>query len=222
MSKLSVVILNYNKSSLIDRAIRSIENQIVTSNIKIEIIIVDDGSKDNPKQWLKKYKAHSLKKIFYFKNNKGVGYCSNYALKKTTGKYYVRIDSDDYISQFYLQICHDIMENNPNIGFIYSDLFRVDEFDNKIKIISRKENKNLLEYGAGILIRKKILSRIGNYDKKLKNCEDYDFMARVLKKKIKGFHLPTPYYRYFKSKFSLTGKKNRNKILDIMREKYGF
>ena len=56
MSKISVIILNYNKSRLIDRAIRSIENQIITPNINLEIIIVDDGSKDNPQKWLKKYK----------------------------------------------------------------------------------------------------------------------------------------------------------------------
>ena len=70
-----------------------------------------------------------------------------------------------YLSQFYIQICHDLLENNSKIGFVFSDLFRVDEFDNKIKIISRKKNKNLLAYGAGIVIRKKIVSIIGNYDK---------------------------------------------------------
>lgn len=222
MSKISVIILNYNKSSLIDRAIRSIENQIITPNIKLEIVIVDDGSKDNPGKWLKKYKNQKSKKIFYLKKNKGVGFCSNFALKKISSKYYVRLDSDDYISQFYIQICHDLLENNPKIGFVFSDLFRVDEFDNKIKIISRKKNNNLLAYGAGIVIRKKIVSLIGNYDKHLKNCEDYDFMARILKRKITGYHLPVPYYRYFKTKFSLTGNKSRQKCLELMEKKYEF
>ena len=120
MSKISVIILNYNKSRLIDRAIRSIENQIITPNINLEIIIVDDGSKDNPQKWLKKYKNQKSKKIFYLKKNKGVGYCSNFALKNISSKYYVRLDSDDYISQFYIQICHDLLENNQKIGFVFS------------------------------------------------------------------------------------------------------
>ena len=97
---LSVIITNYNNSSHIDRAIRSIDNQQISANsaLTIETVIVDDGSKDNPRFWLKKYIGIPNKKIIFLKKNQGVANASNIGIKKSKGEFIIRVDADDFIS----------------------------------------------------------------------------------------------------------------------------
>ena len=107
----SIIITNYNNSKFIDRAIRSIDNQQVSSNsaLTIETIIVDDGSKDNPSLWLKKYVGLKNKKIIYLKKNRGVAYASNIGIKKSSGDIVMRVDADDFISPNLISLCNDII-----------------------------------------------------------------------------------------------------------------
>ena len=92
---ISIIVPTYNAEMYIDRLINSITNQISDC---VEIIVVNDGSTDNTKKILSKYKNHKQVKIIN-KNNTGVSSTRNVGLKNATGKYVMFADSDDYYKE---------------------------------------------------------------------------------------------------------------------------
>ena len=219
--KISVIITNYNKSNLIDRAIRSIENQLLVRH-DIEIIIVDDCSTDSPQLWLDKYQNDRKVKILYLDKNIGVAGASNYGYSSSTGDYIMRLDADDYLSQMFCEFSCDLLEYNNNYGYIYSDIVWVDTYGNKEKIIDRGLHENLLEYGAGVVVRREVIEKNGFYDSDLRNCEDRDFIMKLDNKEVVGFHISVPYYRYYNELNSLTKKKDRKIYKKQVENKWDF
>ena len=90
----SVIIPVYNVSKYLDRCLNSILNQTYAN---LEIILVDDGSKDGSGQICDRYaKIDSRIKVIH-KENGGLGFARNSGLDIATGAYIVFIDGDDYI-----------------------------------------------------------------------------------------------------------------------------
>jgi hypothetical protein len=131
----------------------------------------------------------------------------------------MRVDADDYLSLKACLILISFMENN-NYPFVYGDITKIDNKKNH-EVIKRDKVNNLLEHGAGVLFRTKILKKLGGYNTKIKNCEDYDLIARIINVYGTGLYLPINYYRYYKTPSShLSNKKKRNRILSEMKKKY--
>ena len=114
---ISIAILNFNRVKFLDRAIRSCVTQYLSDKTK-EVIVIDDFSNDRSRKFLramnKIYKGSI--KVFYNKKNMGVGYCSRLAVNKSRGKYFMRVDSDDFLNRHAVDIMADLLENNPKFG----------------------------------------------------------------------------------------------------------
>ena len=94
MKDISIIVPIYNAEKYINKCIDSILNQ---TKKELEIILINDGSTDNTESIIKSYKD---KRIVYFKNtNHGIGYTRNYGISKSTGKYIMFLDSDDYLEK---------------------------------------------------------------------------------------------------------------------------
>ena len=212
------VILNNNRAKFIDRAIRSCLGQLFFRK-KFEIIIVDDNSNDNSLEIISEFKKDI--KLIINKKKMGVGYCSNQALEITKGKYWMRVDSDDYLNSMSGPITSTILDENKNISFVYSDYYKVDIYGARLEKISLNNEDTRFEYGAGVNFRTSILKKFQGFDAKLKNCEDYDLLARLKLKKVKGFYLPIPLYRYYIHGTNITLRKDRKIIKKKLKEKYG-
>jgi len=213
MKKVSIIITCHNFEKYIFRAINSCLNQNFLGE-KYEIIIVDDASEDRSREIIKSYSNFSFIKTIFLKKNKGVAFSSNAGVKRAKGKYIVRVDGDDYINKDFLKVMTEILEWNKDIDFVYCDLIVVKGEGKKNKrTFQRNTWEKLLDHGAGVMFRKKCFDGGGFYNEKLKNCEDHDLILRY-SRKYKGYHLPLPYYRYFKrSSNSLSAKKvEREKI----------
>ncbi len=217
LKKIILCITNYKKEKFLDRAIRSCDTQI-PNGLEIKTIVVNDGSaKFNKKNLLKEFPNI---KIIDYKKNKGVSYASNKALYSMGSDYYMRVDADDYISMKSCLILSSILNENKKIPFVYGDILQINRnFD--IKKISRNKRNLLLEHGAGIMFRTKYLKSINGYDKKIKNCEDFDLILRIEKKFGKGFYLPVPYYKYYKQNSKhLSNSSNRKYYFNKIKKKY--
>ena len=92
--KVSIIIPVYNGEKYIQNCIDSVINQTYKN---LEIIIVNDGSKDDTLSVLKKYKTDKRIKIIN-KENGGLSSARNTGLKYVSGKYLMFLDSDDYLS----------------------------------------------------------------------------------------------------------------------------
>ena len=221
----TIAIINYNRSKFIDRSLRSCLDQSL-SRKTLELIIVDDNSNDKSISYLNSYKhtlqkSHSIPNNFTLiknKKNMGSGYCSNLAVSKSKGKYFMRVDSDDYLNRFAIDNMADILNFNDNYGYVYCDHCRTDEWGLKQKIVKLQSKKNLLAHGAGILFRTQLIKKVGNYNKKFREAEDHDLILR-LNKICNGFYLPIPLYRYYIHGSNISNSGNRKKYIKFIKKK---
>lgn len=130
MPKVSIVVPIYNVEKYLDRSIRSLINQSLQD---IEIILVNDGSKDNSLAICKKYKQQDKRVKVIDKPNGGVSSARNEGIKVAIGEYIGFIDPDDWIEnnmyeQLYKQIietkcdvamCNFVIDDNRSIKEIY-------------------------------------------------------------------------------------------------------
>lgn len=93
-SKVSIIIPVYNASLYLRECMDSVCNQTYTN---LEIICVDDGSKDDSLKILHEYAAKDSRIIVMSQANAGQAVARNNALKKATGTWVTGVDSDDYI-----------------------------------------------------------------------------------------------------------------------------
>ena len=211
----SIIITNYNRCEFLDRAIRSCFDQSNSRNIEIEVVVVDDGSTDESLKMLAIFEDSI--KIVKHKKNLGVAAASNSGVKSCKGDFLLRLDSDDFLSKYSIQILSEILMENNEYGFVYSDHYRVDEKGFKIQKKKIMSNEDLFEHGAGVMFRKEIFKKIGFYNESLKNCEDYDFLVRVISK-FKGFYVPIPLYRYHIHGDNISLKEDRKKFRELVRK----
>ena len=215
---ISIIITNYNKSKYIDRAIRSCINQIIFKK-NIEIIVVDDCSTDNSLDIISEFKEDI--NILTNNINKGVAFSSNLGLSKASGKYFIRVDADDYISTLATEIFSQILDNNEDLDYVYADHYRVDTRGLKIEKVQLNTLDSLYRHGAGILMRTSALNKIGGYDEELRNCEDFDLILRLQKSGSRGYYLPLPLYRYYIHGDNMTLTSERSDYWTIVEKKHG-
>ena len=108
---IDIIVTNYNRETLITRAINSVFNQ---SYQDIHLIIVDDCSTDNSVKVIEDLLEHNTSKVkcTFVKNkeNKGAGFSRGLGLKFLEGKYMTFLDSADYLGPtFIVNILRKIM-----------------------------------------------------------------------------------------------------------------
>ena len=105
MPKVSVIVPVYNVEKYIEKCLDSLVNQTLNN---IEIIVVNDGSKDNSQDIIDKYckKYKNIKS--FIKENGGLSDARNAGLDICTGEYITFVDSDDLIDKDFIKILYDI------------------------------------------------------------------------------------------------------------------
>ena len=113
--KVSVIIPTYNRSKLVVETLRTVLDQTYRDK---EVIIVDDGSTDDTESALSPY----LDRITYIRQeNQGVNAARNTALEVAKGEYIALLDSDDLWMDFKLDLEVAVLDDNPDVGFVYGD-----------------------------------------------------------------------------------------------------
>ena len=201
--KISILIPVYNGEAYIGRCIRSLLNQEIREE-DYELIVVNDGSKDNTESALKNF----MNNIRYFKNKKNFGLpkALNLGIKKSRGQFVVRVDSDDWVHPEYLNTLSLALKLNNNLDAVACDYFAVDENQEKIKLMNCEKNP----IGCGIMFKLQQLIKIGVYDEKFLAREEED-LAKRFKKKFKITRLPIPLYQYRFHNNNLTKNKKMMK-----------
>ena len=197
--KISVIIPTFNRKNTLGRALQSVSNQSLSP---CEIIIIDDGSNDGTKEWVKK-NFSNMKYIYQI--NQGVSSARNTGLKYAWGDWIAFLDSDD---EWLPNKLHDqalAINSNPGISFFHTNEIWI---RNGVRVNQMKKHQ---KYGGYIfekcldicrispssaLIKKEIFDDIGIFDESLRVCEDYDLWLRITSK-YSVFFLDTPLiYKY--------------------------
>ena len=118
---IAVILPVYNVEKYVGRCIESILNQTYK---QFELIIVDDGSTDNSLAICKHYQEQYPKIYLFHKENGGISSARNFGLeiaKKHFAEYVTFIDSDDYVSEFYLEeLMNGVLKYNCDISICNS------------------------------------------------------------------------------------------------------
>ena len=97
MKKVSIIVPVYGVEKYIDKCLDSLVKQSLK---EIEVIVVNDGTKDNSQKIIDKYvKKYPDKIKSFIKENGGQGSARNYGLEKASGEYIGYVDSDDFIEK---------------------------------------------------------------------------------------------------------------------------
>jgi len=120
----SVILPTYNRVHVIGRAIASVENQGYGN---YELIIADDRSIDNTEGLVRKRMATNSR-IKYVTNEyaQGPAGARNFALTRAGGEYIAFLDSDDYWLPGHLVEGIAFMQENPNVGLLFTDRITLD------------------------------------------------------------------------------------------------
>lgn len=109
----SVIIPAYNSEGYISKCIESVLNQ---SCRELEVIVVDDGSKDGTLKLCRKYEEADNRLRVIHKENGGHTSARNEGLKNSRGEYVLFLDSDDWFSEQTLEVCKEkIAVEKPDI-----------------------------------------------------------------------------------------------------------
>ena len=218
MDKISVIVPVYNAEKFIDKCIESVINQTYK---EIELILVNDGSKDNSLKILQKYEKQYPKMIKVFnQTNKGVGAARNLGIKHVTGKYIFFLDSDDWIELDYLvKLYEDISKNDIVIsGFKSYDINGSLLFSENIKDNPWTKFKYCSIGGklflSSLILKNNILFR------EFKICEDAYFLFECYSKTSKISVSTSSGYCRLKNPTSVThtlNTKKSNSILDVLK-----
>lgn len=206
---ISVVIPVYNQEKYIERCLRSVINQNIEKNL-YEIVVVNDGSTDNTLKILKKYSDTII--LINHENNKGLPSALNKGIQSCKSKYVVRVDSDDYVNNNFLNFLFSYMLSNE-VDAVACDYLLVDENEN---VIDRK-NCNTDPIGCGIMFQYDHLINIGLYNERFLINEEIEFRNRFNKSyNIKRLEIPL--YRYRQHETNITKDKTKKKYDDLLKK----
>ncbi len=186
-SKVSIIIPTYNMAKYLPQAIDSIFAQTYEN---YEVIVIDDGSTDNTKQILNKYKD----KIKYiYQKNKGLACARNLGVKNSKGTYIALLDADDAWLPNKLSEEVPILDNNLQIGLVHTNAIEIDEEGNTIGLSTQSPRLKTKNMALNLLLRKEhilcltvlfrkdCLKYVGMFDEKLTwlGVEDRDLWVRI-------------------------------------------
>ena len=211
---ISVIICTYNHDKWIERCVRSVKNQIIINKQEIEIIIIDDGSKDNTKKVIANLKTIADIKFISNKKNLGLPKSINIAIKAASGRYIVRVDSDDYVSRNFLYLTKLFLDKNREYQAVAVDYYKVTDNEKIIK----KVNCFKEEIACGVMFRKETLFDIGLYNESFKMREGHELKKRF-KEKFNLGRLEFPLYKYRQHAENRTKKKKILKKYDNLLKK---
>lgn len=120
MSLISVVVPVYNAAPFLAKCVETILAQQVP---ELEVVLVDDGSKDNSLEICHKYAEQDSRIKVVSKPNGGVSSARNCGLDNATGEWITFVDSDDWLAEGTLAECLAYMEEYDIIRFSTLDVF---------------------------------------------------------------------------------------------------
>lgn len=199
----SIVVPAYNAERYISATIGSVQAQTFTD---WEMIIINDGSNDQTEEVIFAFLFDNRIKYFA-QQNTGVSIARNNGIKKASGKYIAFLDADDAWEPGNLEQKVNLLESDPAIDWVFSDMYYADEHLNRTGPAPEGRDDNMLENillwegevipgpCSNIVIKKEILDKDISFDPHLSTAADQD-LSLSLAHRYKGKRIPLPLWTY--------------------------
>lgn len=186
----SIIIPLYNKENFIECTINSVLNQTYKF---FEIIIIDDGSKDN--SLVKVQNINDERIRIFSKKNEGVSIARNYGSQFANYDFLIFLDADDYWEPAFLENMKMLIDKFPQCGiyasaFYYrshninklnehilgsANSFIIEDYCNEI-VISKKD----ICWTGAVCVKKQLFKQAGMFPINIKRGEDLDTWLRIV------------------------------------------
>lgn len=134
-AKVSIIIPVYNNEQYLEQCLSSIRKQKYQN---LEIIVVDDGSKDNSLEIMEKVAALDKRIIVIKTENHGQAVARQTALRSATGDYISFIDADDWVEPMFIQtLVAGIEAYKADISIVGYSMY----YDDQRKYVSMSDNR---------------------------------------------------------------------------------
>lgn len=222
MPLISVIIPVYNAEGYLEKCLESMSSQTIFE--KLEVIFIDDGSKDKSGEMLDRFVLLYKNVVVKHIDNGGVSNARNLGLEISRGRYISFIDADDYLDKDFFEYLLSEVDDQTDIigcGFIaeYPNI-SVDHSSNKRLVLDKKMaiKEFLLERDmdpnvTSKIFRKEVIGEI-RFDKALTLGEDRWFLFNCLEKISLLKSLPGGKYHYVMNDSSACRKSFSKKKLD--------
>jgi len=197
-NKITIYIASHNYGKYVQEAIESVLRQTIDN---WELLLFDNGSTDNTADVMALYKNDPRVRVF--KTHKmSLPHIANIALKKSRGKYIMRLDADDILDENIILILSNYLDRHSEFALVFPDYYLVDDYGEIISHERRKQlyhSNHLLDMpanGACAMIRAGVLKSIGGYREDLGAQDGFDLWSKITNKhKCANVNLPLFYYR---------------------------
>lgn len=221
---ISIVVPVYNVENYLSDCLDSIYNQTYKN---IEIILIDDGSKDKSGNICDRYVEKDKRAVVIHKENGGLSDARNVGIKRAKGKYVVFVDSDDIIdstlieclysmvsgSETQIGIC-DLLHCYPHEGVFFKEETKRTTFDSDDAIVEMLYQRSFLVAACGKIFPKKYFENIQFPVGIL--FEDSAIMYKLFDMTERIVYCDAQLYGYMHRDGSITTKTFSNRDYDIL------
>lgn len=226
--KISVIVPVYNVEQYLIRCIDSILSQTYKN---IEILLIDDGSTDRSSDICDNYARKDSRVKVIHQQNAGLAAARNVGMNMSQGECLTFVDSDDYVSSYYVENLVNAMEKNDAdlsvsmfINVVDGDECNVREATNQLLNVQVEGSCQCLEdmfYQRGIetsapgkLYRKQLIDNLRFPVGKL--YEDIMFTTKMILRSNKIVRIDNVDYFYYQRSNSIQYQKFNNKKMDCI------
>ena len=212
---ISILLPVYNAEAYIETCILSLLHQTYQN---IQIVIVNDGSKDGTLKLIENLALSNSKKINIINNdgNKGLIFSLNEGLKHCSGKYTARMDADDICMPNRIEKQYLLMESHSDLAAVCSWMLRFNK-DQPLQTIKYSEDFQILKSNLffycplphpAAFFKTEIIQSLG-YRNEYTITEDYDLWRRLFKyHKVSVVQEPLLMYRQHNEQVTQKGKND--------------
>lgn len=222
---ISVIIPIYNKASVLERCLKSVQEQTYSD---VEVLMINDGSRDDSESICKQFEASDNRFKYIYQDNAGVSAARNKGLENMHGEFFTFVDADDWIEPEYCgKLFQKACETNADIVFCRTNYWahgvkRPQEESAFPDIVENRRVEHFLighkEYAIGSIWR--VLFRMDKYnairfDEHFHIYEDLIFLLTALSMTDKMAYVPDHLYNYDLAEVGYFRKYYRENFFDI-------
>ncbi len=181
---IDVIIPTYNGLPWLQAAIESV---LMQTHEQLKLYVIDDGSTDETKKYVKSIKDDRV--VYIHKPNGGQSSARNLGIRSSHSPFVAFLDSDDLWTADKLEKQLAVMNSDSEVGLVYGHHYTIDEDDIVLRnlriwkrgyIADDLSGGNLIAGSASmVLIRRTILTRAGFFHEDFVNGEDWELWLRI-------------------------------------------
>lgn len=230
--ELSIIIVNWNTKDYLIQCLKSLEQTV--KHLKIEIIVVDNGSSDGSVEWIRQ----KFTKATLIMNSVNLGFAraNNQAMALSKGRYVLLLNPDVEAKEGAIENLVAFMEGHPEAGvagaqLLYPDGSKQNSIANFPSLATELLNKSFLRWlfptrypgkestytkpievdsviGACMMVRREAIDQVGLLDEDyFLFLEETDWCYRMRQRGWKIYHVPQAEVIHFQGKSAEKDKK---------------